>query len=84
MGQIYDETFIKKLGLTPAEIREQCTGAAFDGANFHLNSPDHLAKPHGPRFETWWSGFSVHGIPRIDWSSWPTTSAMASSALMWS
>ncbi len=32
MGQIYDETLIKKLGLTPAEIREQCTGAAFDGA----------------------------------------------------
>ena len=44
MGQIYDETFVKKLGLTPADIREQCTGAAFDGAYFHLNSPDHLAK----------------------------------------
>ncbi len=26
------ETLIKKLGLTPAEAREQCTGAAFDGA----------------------------------------------------
>jgi len=44
MGQIYNETFIKKLGLTPAEIREQCTGAAYDGARFHLNSPDNLAK----------------------------------------
>jgi hypothetical protein len=44
MGQIYDETLVKKLGLTPAEIREQCTGTAFDGAYFHLNSPDHLAK----------------------------------------
>ncbi len=44
MGQIYDETFIKKLGLTPAKIQEQCTGAAFDGAYFHLNIPDHLAK----------------------------------------
>jgi hypothetical protein len=44
MRQIYDESFIKKLGLTPAEIREQCTGAAFDGAYFHLNNPDHLAK----------------------------------------
>ncbi len=32
MGQIYDETLIKKLGLSPAEVREQCTGAAFDGA----------------------------------------------------
>ena len=44
MGQIYDETFNKKLRLTPANIREQCTGTAFDGAYFHLNSPDHLAK----------------------------------------
>jgi hypothetical protein len=44
MGQIYDETFVNKLCLTPADIREQCTGAAFDGAYFHLNSPDHLAK----------------------------------------
>ena len=44
MGQIYDETLIKKLGLTPAEIREKCTGAAFDGAYFHLNSPNHLDK----------------------------------------
>ena len=44
MGQIYDETLIQKLGLTPAEVREQCTGAAFDGAYFHLNSLDHLAK----------------------------------------
>ena len=44
MGQIYDEAFIKKLGLTPAEIRELCTGATFDGAYFHLNGPDHLAK----------------------------------------
>ena len=43
MGQIYDETFVKKLGLTPAQVREQCTGAAFDGAYFHLNHPDHLA-----------------------------------------
>ena len=44
MGQIYDETFINKLSLSPVEIREQCTGAAFDGAYFHLNNPDHLAK----------------------------------------
>jgi len=44
MTRIYDETCVKKLGLAPAEIREQCTGAAFDGAYFHLNSPDHLAK----------------------------------------
>jgi hypothetical protein len=43
-GQTYDETFIKKLSLTPAEIREQSTGAAFDGAYFHLKNPDHLAK----------------------------------------
>jgi len=44
MGQIYDETFIKKIGLSLVEIRKQCTGAAFDGAYFHLNNPDHLAK----------------------------------------
>jgi hypothetical protein len=44
MGQIYDKTLIKKHGLTPAEVRKQCTGAAFDGTYFHLNSPDHLAK----------------------------------------
>ena len=44
MGQIYDETFIKKIGLSPAENMEKCTGATFDGAYFHLNSPDHLAK----------------------------------------
>jgi hypothetical protein len=44
MGQIYDETFIKKLGLTPTEITVLCTGAAFDGAYFHMNSPDQLAK----------------------------------------
>ncbi len=43
MGQIYDETFINKLSLSPVEIREQCTGAAFDGAYFHLNIPDHIA-----------------------------------------
>ena len=44
MGQIYDETCVKKLGLNPAENREQCTGAPFDGAYFLINSPDHLAK----------------------------------------
>ncbi len=26
MGQIYDETIVNKLGLTPAKIRGQCTG----------------------------------------------------------
>ena len=44
MGQIYDETVINKLGLSPAEIRKQCTGVAFDGAYFRLNRPDHIAK----------------------------------------
>ncbi len=44
MGQIYEETFVNKLDLSPAKIREQCTGAAFNGAYFHLNSPDNLAK----------------------------------------
>jgi hypothetical protein len=27
VGQIHDETFVKKLKLTLAKIREQCTGA---------------------------------------------------------
>jgi len=44
MGQIYDETFVNKLGLTSAKIWRQCIGVAFDGAYFHLNSPDHIAK----------------------------------------
>ena len=44
MGQIFDETFVNKLGLRSAEIWEQCTGASFDGAYFHLNIPDHRAK----------------------------------------
>ncbi len=44
MGRIYDDNFVNKLGLNLAKIREQCTGAAFDGAYFHLNNPHHLAK----------------------------------------
>ena len=31
MSEIYEKTFVKKLGLTPEDIRNQCTGAAFDG-----------------------------------------------------
>jgi hypothetical protein len=31
MREIYEETFVKKLGLSPQDIRNQCTGAAFDG-----------------------------------------------------
>ncbi len=31
MSNIYDKTFVKKLNLSPADIRDQCTGAAFDG-----------------------------------------------------
>jgi hypothetical protein len=31
MGQIYDETFMKKLQqLNPKQVMQQCTGAAFD------------------------------------------------------
>ncbi len=36
MSEIYDKTFIKKLKLGPKEVRDQCTGAAFDGQYFHL------------------------------------------------
>jgi hypothetical protein len=36
MTDIYDKTFVEKLNLGPADIRDQCTGAAFDGQYFHL------------------------------------------------
>jgi len=36
--------FEKKLGFTPAEIRAQCTGAAFDGEDFSLKCPEAIAK----------------------------------------
>ncbi len=42
--KIYEETFVKKLGLTPQNIRQQCTGAAFDGQYFSLHTPEPLAK----------------------------------------
>jgi len=37
MEQIYNETFVNYIGLSPAVDCEQCTGSAFDGAYFHLN-----------------------------------------------
>ena len=40
MSEIYDKTFVKKLKLSPADIREECTGAAFDGQYFHLGCPE--------------------------------------------
>jgi hypothetical protein len=43
MRDIYQETFIKKLGLTPQKIRQQCTGVAFDGKYFCLNALEALA-----------------------------------------
>jgi len=59
MGQIYDETFIKKLGLIPAEIREQCAGAAFHGAYFHLSIIDHLAKRIVEQAKGWSSSYAL-------------------------
>jgi hypothetical protein len=44
MREIYEETFVKKLGLTSQDIRQRCTGAAFDGHYFSLNAPEALAK----------------------------------------
>ena len=44
MRGIYEHALIKKLELTPKEIRNQCTGAAFDGQYFSLNAPNVLAK----------------------------------------
>jgi hypothetical protein len=40
MTHIYDKTFVKTLNLGPADIRDQCTGAAFDGQYFHLGCPE--------------------------------------------
>ena len=40
MSDIYDKTFVKKLNLSPTDIRDQCTGAAFDGQYFHLGCPE--------------------------------------------
>ena len=44
MKEIYEKTFFKKLGLTPQEARQQCTGAAFDWQYFSLNAPEALSK----------------------------------------
>ena len=44
MSEIYDTTFVKKLGLTAEDIRNQCTGSAFDGQYFSLNAHEALAK----------------------------------------
>ena len=35
---------MRKLGLTPEDIRNQCAGAAFDDPYFSLNAPEALAK----------------------------------------
>ena len=43
MREIYDKTFMKKLRLSPAAVRDQCTGAAFDGQYFCLKCPKFLA-----------------------------------------
>ena len=40
MSKIYDKTFVKKLKLSPVDIKEQCTGAVFDGQDFHLECPE--------------------------------------------
>ena len=44
MSEIYEKTSVKKLGLTPEDIRNQCMGGAFDGKYFSLNAPEALAK----------------------------------------
>jgi hypothetical protein len=36
----YDKTLVQKLKLGPADIRDPCTGAAFDGQYFHLGCPE--------------------------------------------
>ena len=44
MREIYEKTVVNKLGLTPQEIRQQCTGAVLDGQYFSLNAPEALAR----------------------------------------
>ncbi len=44
MNHIYKDTFITKLGLTPEEIMDRCTWAAFDGQYFSLNCHEAIAK----------------------------------------
>ena len=36
MTYIYDKILVQKLNLGPTDIRDQCTGAGFDGQYFHL------------------------------------------------
>jgi hypothetical protein len=40
MTEIYDKNFVKKLKLGPADLRDHCTGAAFDGHYFRLGCPE--------------------------------------------
>ena len=40
MIEIYVKTFVKKLKLGPANIRDLCTGATFDGQYLHLECPE--------------------------------------------
>ena len=40
MTDIYDKILVQKLKLGPADFRDQCTGAAFDGQYFHLGCPE--------------------------------------------
>jgi len=40
MSEIYDKTFVKKLNLGSANIRDHCTGAAFDGQYFQVGCPE--------------------------------------------
>ena len=44
MREIYEKTFVKKVGLTPEEIRNQCSRVAFDGQSFSLKAPEALAR----------------------------------------
>ena len=44
ISEIYKKTFVKKLGLSPEDIRNQCTLAAFDRQYLSLNVLEALAK----------------------------------------
>jgi len=42
--EIYEETSVKKSGLSPEKIIDYCTRVTFDGQYFNLYAPEALAK----------------------------------------
>jgi hypothetical protein len=82
MSEIYDKTFVKKLNLGSANIRDHCTGATFDGQYFQLlryfqewwwKKGRELQQP-GTMLTVLWNVSFARGTRHIAWRSSPTTS----------